>query len=243
MGVVVSEISSEIITATDSVTANSRNMRPTCPPMNSSGMNTATSETLMVSTVKPTSRAPSSAAWRRAAPCSRWRVMFSSTTMASSTTKPVATVSAISVRLFRLKPSAYMAAKVPSSDTTVATAGISAARSVRRNRPTTAITSSTATARVISTSRTEARTEPVRSTATCSSMSLGSCSRSCGSSASMASAVSIRLAVGCWVMLTTIAGWPLNMPRVRVSCTLSMTRASCDRRTSRPSRMATIRSR
>ena len=66
--------------------------------MNSSGMNTATSEALMVSTVKPTSRAPSSAAWRRGSPRSRWREMFSSTTMASSTTKPVATVRAMRVR-------------------------------------------------------------------------------------------------------------------------------------------------
>ena len=99
IGVVVSEMTSEIITAIDSVMANSRNMRPTAPPMNSSGMNTATSDRLMVSTVKPTSRAPRSAASSRGAPFSRWREMFSSTTMASSTTKPVATVSAISVRL------------------------------------------------------------------------------------------------------------------------------------------------
>ena len=62
IGVVVSEITSEIITAADSVTANSRNSRPTWPPMNSSGMNTATSDRLIDSTVKPTSRAPSSAA-------------------------------------------------------------------------------------------------------------------------------------------------------------------------------------
>ena len=61
IGVVVSEMTSEIITAADSVTANSRNSRPACPPMNKSGMNTATSDTLMVSTVKPTSRAPCSA--------------------------------------------------------------------------------------------------------------------------------------------------------------------------------------
>ena len=53
MGVVVSEISSEISTATDSVTANSRNSRPTWPPMNSSGMNTATSEVVMEMIVKP----------------------------------------------------------------------------------------------------------------------------------------------------------------------------------------------
>ena len=102
IGVVVSEITSEIMTATDSVTANSRNSRPTCPPMNSSGMNTATSDRLIDSTVKPTSRAPRSAASKRSMPASIWRVVFSSTTIASSTTKPVATVSAIRLRLFRL---------------------------------------------------------------------------------------------------------------------------------------------
>ncbi len=118
MGVVVSEITSEIITAADSVTANSRNSRPTWPPMNSRGMNTATSDRLIDSTVKPTSRAPCSAAVKRSMPASMWRLVFSSTTMASSTTKPVATVSAIRLRLFRLKPSTYITTKVPSSDTT-----------------------------------------------------------------------------------------------------------------------------
>ena len=48
--------------ATDSVTANSRNSRPTMPPISRIGMNTATSETLIESTVKPISRAPLSAA-------------------------------------------------------------------------------------------------------------------------------------------------------------------------------------
>ena len=47
MGVVVSETTSETTIATESVTANSRNRRPTMPPIISSGMNTATSETLM----------------------------------------------------------------------------------------------------------------------------------------------------------------------------------------------------
>jgi hypothetical protein len=44
--------------ATDSVTANSRNSRPTMPPISSNGMNTAISDTLMDSTVKPISWAP-----------------------------------------------------------------------------------------------------------------------------------------------------------------------------------------
>ena len=65
-------------------------------------MNTATSDRLIDSTVKPTSRAPSSAACEARHAASMWREMFSSTTMASSTTKPVAMVSAISDRLSRL---------------------------------------------------------------------------------------------------------------------------------------------
>ena len=109
--------------------------------MNSSGMNTATSDRLIDSTVKPTSRAPSSAALKRSMPASMWRLVFSSTTMASSTTKPVATVSAIRLRLFSEKPSRYITPKVPSSDTTVATAGMMVARTLRRKALTTSTTS------------------------------------------------------------------------------------------------------
>ncbi len=59
---VVSEITSEIMIATVRVMANSRNSRPTMPPMNRIGMNTATSDMLIDSTVKPTSWAPVRAA-------------------------------------------------------------------------------------------------------------------------------------------------------------------------------------
>ena len=71
MGVAVSETTMETAIATESVTANSRNSRPTMPPISSSGMNTATSEMLMVSTVKPISCAPFSAASNGGMPCSR----------------------------------------------------------------------------------------------------------------------------------------------------------------------------
>ena len=63
--------------------------------------------------------------------------MFSITTMASSTTKPVEMVSAISDRLSRLKPTRYITANVPISETGTATVGISVARGLRRNRKTT----------------------------------------------------------------------------------------------------------
>ena len=85
--------------AIDITAANSRKSRPTRPPIRKIGMKTAMSETLMDSTVKPISCAPTSAACATGIPASRWRITFSTTTMASSTTKPVAIVSAISERL------------------------------------------------------------------------------------------------------------------------------------------------
>ena len=49
IGVVVSETTSDTRMATESVTANSRNSRPTMPPMSRIGMKTATSDRLMES--------------------------------------------------------------------------------------------------------------------------------------------------------------------------------------------------
>ena len=85
-----------------SVTENSRNSRPMMPLISSSGISTAISDIEIDTTVKPISPAPFSAACIGFMPCSTWRVMFSSTTIASSTTKPTAIVSAISERLSRL---------------------------------------------------------------------------------------------------------------------------------------------
>ncbi len=70
--------------------------------MNSTGMNTAASEIVIDTMVKPISFEPSSVACSRGLPISMCRVMFSSMTMASSTTKPTHSVSAISDRLSRL---------------------------------------------------------------------------------------------------------------------------------------------
>ena len=102
MGVSVSDTKAETMTVMATVMANSRNRRPTMPPMSSSGMKTATSERLMEMMVKPISPAPLRAASRGSMPSSMWRKMFSSMTMASSTTKPTAMVSAMRVRLLRL---------------------------------------------------------------------------------------------------------------------------------------------
>ena len=72
------------------------------PPMKSTGMNTAASEIVIERMVKPISFEPLKAASSGFSPCSMWRTMFSSMTMASSTTKPTESVSAKSDRLSRL---------------------------------------------------------------------------------------------------------------------------------------------
>ena len=64
MGTSVSDTKAEATMASETITANSWNSRPITPGMKKIGMNTATSDTLIASTVKPTSRAPRSAAAR-----------------------------------------------------------------------------------------------------------------------------------------------------------------------------------
>jgi hypothetical protein len=92
--------------------------------------------------------------------------MFSITTIASSTTKPVATVSAMSDRLSIENPQRYMTPSVAISETGTTTLGMKVERRLRRKRNTTRITSAIETARVISTSRTDARIVRVASMAT-----------------------------------------------------------------------------
>src|ERR1043165_6711286 len=84
--------------------------------------------------------------------------MFSTTTIAASTAKPTAMVIAISERLSRLKPSRYIAAVAPASESGTTTAGIKVARTLRRNSRITSTTRPIVSANVNSTSATEART-------------------------------------------------------------------------------------
>jgi hypothetical protein len=157
IGVRVSETKPEISTATMMVTPNSCRSRPRMPPMNSTGMNTAASESVIDTMVKPISFAPSRVAWRRFLPISRWRVMFSSITIASSTTKPTQSVSAISEMLSRLKPKAYISAKVPTIDIGSARLGMTVAVTLRRKAKMTPTTRASASSSVNCTSRTESR--------------------------------------------------------------------------------------
>ena len=99
MGVSVNETTPETSTAEMMVTENSCSRRPRIPPMKSTGMKTAASDKVMERIVKLISFDPLSAASITPSPPSRWRTIFSSITMASSTTKPTARTRAISERL------------------------------------------------------------------------------------------------------------------------------------------------
>ena len=197
-------------------------------------MNTAISDRLIDSTVNPTSRAPCSAAANGAIPFSTWRAVFSRTTIASSTTKPVAMVSAISVKLLIEKPHRYMAPNVPISETGTATLGISVARPSRRNAKTTRMTSATEIVSARPTSRSEARIVTVRSIAGVRVMALGIDARSAGSNAVMRSTVSMMFALGWRLMITSTDGLPLAMPALRRSCTESTTVATSESCTGLP---------
>ena len=101
-GVRVSETTIDTAIEATRVTVNSMKKAPIIPGANRIGMNTAISDSVIETMVKAISLAPSSAASSRFMPASRWRMMFSITTMASSTTKPMAITSASRLRLLRV---------------------------------------------------------------------------------------------------------------------------------------------
>ncbi len=206
IGVSVSETSADTRIVTETVMANSRNSRPTMPLISSSGMNTAIRLMLIETMVKPISDAPFSAASNGFSPSSIWRTMFSSMTIASSTTKPTAIVSPIRLRLSRLNPSRYIAPNVPTRATGIVTLGMIVAQTLRRNRKITITTSPIESSSVNSTSVTEARMVWVRSEATWTLMSGGMLFSSCGSFASTPSTVSMTLAPGCLKMISSTPG-------------------------------------
>ena len=121
------------------------------PEMKAVGTKTAQSTRAMATSAMPTSSMVRRAASRGVAPCARCRSTFSTTTMASSTTMPMARISPNIDSVFSDRPSAAMAAKVPMMETGIARSGISAARQDCRNSTTTTTTSSTASPKVCTT--------------------------------------------------------------------------------------------
>ena len=68
------------------------------------GRNTATSVAVVATTARPISLAASSAAWSGVLPMRRWRMMFSISTMASSTSTPITSASDSRVTMLSVKP-------------------------------------------------------------------------------------------------------------------------------------------
>ncbi len=134
--------------------------------------------------------------------------MFSIITMASSTTKPVPMVSAISDRLSSEKPANHITPKVAISDSGSATPAMTVARMVRRKISTTSTTSTTLSISVNCTSWIEARMVVVRSLTMVRRAAAGMARRRRGSSARTRSTVSITLAPGWRCTSITIAGLP-----------------------------------
>ena len=127
------------------------------PEINAQGTKTAVNTRPTAIIGPATSSMARMAAARGAKPCSMWYSTASTTTIASSTTMPMASTSPKSVRLFRLKPTTAMAAKVPTMATGTAMSGMIDARQPCRNTSTTSATRITASRKDLNTSPTDSR--------------------------------------------------------------------------------------
>ena len=109
-----------------------------------------------------TSSIARSAASRGDIPCSSMLACTASvTTIASSTTRPMASTSPKSVVMLMLNPNIKKAAKVPTTETGTVRSGMSVARQFCRKTNTTSSTRMIASIKVRTTSSIEARTKAV----------------------------------------------------------------------------------
>ena len=115
---------------------------PTIPVMNAVGRKTAISVKVVAITARPISSAASIAAWNGVLPICRWRMMFSISTMASSTRMPITSDSESSVTTLIAKPKMYITPKVGMIESGKAVAETKVARQSRRKNQTTSTASS-----------------------------------------------------------------------------------------------------
>jgi hypothetical protein len=144
------------------VSANCWYMRPVRPGMKATGMNTAERMRAMPMTGADTSFMACSVASRGLIPCSMWCITASTTTMASSTTMPMAEHRGRTWRaVLTEKPSMGKKMNVPISDTGTVRSGMMVARRFCRKMKTTSVTSSTASRKVWTMDSIEASTAGV----------------------------------------------------------------------------------
>src|ERR1700742_2681798 len=124
-GVSVRALNAEIETENAIVSANCRNKIPVVPGNSDTGTNTATSTSEVAITAPATSFIATCAALCASViPSTMCRSTFSITTIASSTTSPVANVMPNSVRVLIENPSSLTKMNVPMSDTGIVIAGM-----------------------------------------------------------------------------------------------------------------------
>ncbi len=170
-------------------------MTPVEPPKKAIGMNTADSTTAMPTSAPLISPMLLRVASRGDRPSSRIsRSTFSTTTIASSTNRPMASTRPNMVSVLIEKPATASTPIVPNMTTGTAMAGISVARMFCMNRYMIATTSTIASSSVFTTPSIETRTKGVVSKVTVARIPGGKNGASSSSLAFTASAVTSALA-------------------------------------------------
>ncbi|CSA65933.1 Uncharacterised protein [Vibrio cholerae] len=159
------------------------------------------------------SRVPMIAARKGDSPSLIWRSTFSRTTIASSTTRPIARTIASSVIRFQEKPIICITIATPISESGIVTIGMSTARSEPKNRVMTTRTISAASTMVLITSWIDSLIATVESYNTFISMLLGMFFCSSGSISSTSLAMLIGFALGAALIAATTASRPLALAR------------------------------
>ena len=240
IGVTLSETKAEAKIAKLNVSENSRNMRPIMPGMNRSGMKAAINDRLIEITVKPICRAPNKAARNGFMPDSILRLIFSTMTIASSTTKPTEMTIAMRERLSSVKPAAHMPAKATPSDSGTVTPAAMTGAARRRKTSTTIITRAMEITSEVCKSATEARIITVRSDIVLKLTPGGIQRCKSGKMRRTPSTVLMTLASGSLVICSRTAGLPLYQPAARVLRTPRVTVATSPKRTTAPPLVRTI---
>ena len=184
------------------------------PPINATGINTAHSTITIAITALETCSIDFIAACNGLSFSSRIsRSTFSSTTIASSTTIPIAKIMANNVSKLMVKPSKYKPAKVPINEIGTAIIGISVARQLCKNKNTTNTTKIKASPSVLNTSSMVALTNSLVSYGMLYSIPPGKRVLSSSIFSLMLFAVSNALAPDCKNTPIATPGWPFSAER------------------------------
>jgi len=139
IGVRVKEINHETITAKTTVSPNWKKNRPIIPFINATGIKITTMAKVVADTARPISDVAKKDASRGLIPCSICLWIFSMTIIASSMSMPMDRERASMDMLLKVKPKAFMIAKVEMTDAGMARALIKVVLTFLRNKRTASI--------------------------------------------------------------------------------------------------------